>query len=223
MKRKIIFHYVIIFLIVPCYTTLAGFTVHTGGNITALQPKFSSSQSGQVFGVHKYWGSQKTMIATGLSYSMRRCILKNRNFVFYNSRSGYYLDIHVAIDYLEIPVLFKQYRQITKNIKAGLCVGPSLAIAICDNTESKRLRYFNFEQSDDTKPAHIDYWENDDGGPVWADCSVFYMNFGFLLVFSDFYLEARYNYAMNDVNTVAGKIIMEKFHTVNLLIGVEIF
>ena len=220
MKIKMNISYIIIFFLLLNSVAYAGFTIYTGGSISAVQPGFENYKIGEVFGIQKHWGAQNWSLSSGLILNAKGGILKDKNFAFVNSTSGYHLDIHVSVDYLEIPLFLKIYKPINKNAKVGLCIGPSLAIGICDNTESKNATYFTFENSETTDKIKIDYWENYEGGSA---TSVVCLNTGFIFKLSEFFFEIRYCRALTDVNSVANKIINERFHSFNFLIGVEIF
>lgn len=215
--------FVIIYCLVSSSISVAGISIYTGGNVSAIYPQLSNFKIGDVFGIQKNWGTQYWSLSSGIIYNSKGGIIKDKNFAFNMSESGYNLDIHVSVDYLEIPLFLKLYNPINKKMKIGISFGPSLAIAISDNTESKTLKYFTFNSSDPKNNIKIDYWENFEPGPVWAECSMICMNVGLIYKISDFFIEIRYNRAINAVHTVASKDINKRLHSFNFLIGVEIF
>jgi hypothetical protein len=212
----------VIFCLLLHRAAFAGVSVYTGGNVSAVQPGFNHRVSGEVFGIQKNWGEQNGAVSFGIIYATRGGILKDKNFAFAMTDQGYHLDIHVSIDYLELPLFIKIYKAITKNIDVGVCFGPSLAIAIRDNTESKNATHFDMENSDSADLIKIDYWENFEPLPVWSECSMICMNAGLIFKLSKLFLEIRYNYAMGDVHTAGGMKLDERLHSFNFLLGIEI-
>lgn len=221
MKKFIITFLLFLFV----HNSHAGYRIYSGGNLSKFNTSDSFLRFGEVFGIDKTWDNDEYSWALGLQYIVRSAYIKGKTMIFYMSDQGYHFDALFSVGYLEIPFMHILNLNAYKKINFGISLGPSLAIALFDNSKSYKSRHFSFEDDPDYRYRIKDYYrESEDPGPLWLQTNAgFYLNAGFLAEYQNIYLELRYCHGVNKLGILKGlNMNGEKFRTIEIYLGIYI-
>jgi hypothetical protein len=216
--------FIIIIFVLSVKICYAGFSISTGGNLSTFNTNNSHSRYAFLLGVNKTWDSDWYGLSFGVQYIKRDCLLKDITMVFLYSDAGYHEDVLFSVSYFEFPLLCSLKIMEWKKFKFRFNFGPALGISLNDNSKSKNLEYFSFENDPEfrniTKNLYLEY---DDPDPYYLQSnSGFYLNLGFVIEYQNIFIEPRYSHGKNKLNILHGlNMHGEKFRTLELILGVR--
>jgi hypothetical protein len=221
-KRTLLF-FVILF---STQTTFAQnhWLVKSGMNFSTFRTVDSEKRTGFEIGIGREWKIYKnTYIGCELMYGTKGCILKDIIIGGGYVKYVFNRDLYCSARFIELPVLLKYNIPINKAFSCYFLLGPSLSIAVRDN--SKILKQtFLFEVRDQNEWDNLDYDYNfniDKAGPLpyITDSSGYELNTGIGIIWSSLFLEVIYSYDFYDIETIISYDIYERFHSLHILVG----
>lgn len=208
-----------------------GFIVKTGINYSTLRNSDSDFKLGYTFGIGKDWNIIKNVtIGNEINYTIRGGLFNDKPIkgdLYFLPHDVYSYDIHVAVGYIEIPVLFKYLFTIKNNIKIQLYAGLSFSLPILDYSDTMDMKFlFHYDPNDpekEEKIKDIEYYLMQDSG-FYSKFNLDYVyNVGVCLNWSKLIVELRYSRANKEIGYVDMiSQVHKKSHAVHLLLGFRI-
>lgn len=208
----------------------SGFEIKTGWNLSNFLNVQTGTKIGVIFGINKEWEIQSNhSISAGFLYTTRGGTLKNKTFgnlpLDHWIDQIYAYDIHCSIGFIDIPVVFHTYKTITTDTKIHLFAGPSLSIAIHDNSfiSNKKIRYKRSDyQPEEWQNLSLNYFTNLVHDSIY-NSSGFTLNFGIGIKRSSYIMELNYSLSLFEVESVQWINISEKnIQSVNFILGINV-
>jgi hypothetical protein len=136
-----------------------------------------------------------------IQYLTKSSILKNKAIGSWENRppQGYYYDIDISLKYIDIPILVTMVKPINKNVNLRLHAGPSLAIAIKEQTKYNKLKKC---LSDDPGGCQLDYIWAEGDGCFFLDNSGLGANIGLSLDWNIVEISFRYSHDVHDIDCI---------------------
>ncbi len=208
-----------IFILVLTHFTFAGYRIYSGATLSNFNINKSQPRFGGNFGIDKTWDGEPYSLALGLQFITKSTYTTGNAMVFNLSNQGYYFDALFSVGYLEAPLMGIIHLLSDNNIKIGLTFGPSVAIAILDNSKWYNSVHFDFEQDSEFMYKLEDrYHEADEVGAAGG----VFLNAGFIAEYQQLYIELRYSHGMTKLGALAGVVMNdEKFRTLGIVFGVH--
>ena len=196
--------------------------LYTGGNLSTINNSECKIKSGELFGIARRFGSLEKNISIGCEYVLKSAYLQNKTMIFPIGDQGYHFDLFLSVAYLELPLLVNLNTKIFNRIPFGIVAGPSLAIAIYDNSKWYNSRHFNIEYDQQTN-FEYDYSESDSAPFPLLNNSTICINLGVKIFFNHNFIILKFNHSMNELGTIGGLIMNnEKLSTMELIFGIDI-
>lgn len=212
-----------ILILVTSYDGFAGYRVYSGGNFSKFNTNSYFRFDG-IFGLDKTWDGEQSSWSLGVKYIVRSTYTNDNVMLFNMTDQGYHFDALFSVGYLEVPFMNIVHFSMDK-FKFGLILGPSLAIAVLDNSKWYNSKHFNFKNDRDYRQKLDNYYkEAEDPGilPLLTDAG-FFLNAGFFVTYQNYYLELRYSHGLNELGFLNGLIMNgEKYRTLEIVFGVHV-
>jgi len=205
-------------------TSHAGIRIYSGGNASILNIE-NQIPFGEIFGVEKVWFDGENSWSLAVQYVVRRAYITDNTMLFHFTEQGYHFNALLSVGYLEFPLMTIIDSPITENLSWGVTLGPSLAIAIYDDSKWDNSRHFNsFDNPDEWHNIRDYYYEAEDPGsmPLQSNSGI-YLNGGVFIDYRNFFLELRYSHSINKLGYLAGlQMEGEKYRTLELFLGIRV-
>ena len=205
----------------------SNFILKAGINYSTLRNSDADFKRGYTFGIGKDWNIIKNVaIGSEINYITRGGILNDRPIMseVYFPHDVYSYDIHIAVGYLEIPLLVKFIFPVKYNIKVQLCVGPAVSLPLLDYSDTKNRKFlFYYDPNDPENDESIEdieyYWMHDSGFYSKFNLDLVH-NIGLGLNWSKLIFELRYSRANKEIGYVdMVSQVHKKSHAIHLLFG----
>lgn len=198
-----------------------GYTLKAGGTYANLRAQGSTPDWGIALGIGREWRiSKRTSLALEVMYTAKKTQLRNKTVAHeYYWVGGQAVNIFCDVRYLDIPLLWKYCRPLAKSVCVELYAGPSLEIAIKDQSRLEHLYNIDTPQRD----LKYDYVFSQDDDPwPWFGRSGLNVNGGIGMHWSRFTFEFRYSRALNDVDVIAHTAMRKGLDSCQFLIGLKL-
>jgi hypothetical protein len=207
----------------------SNFILKSGINYSTFRNSDAYLKSGYTFGICKDWQIIKNVaIGSEINYTIRGGLFNDKpilsDMYFSPPYDVYSYDIHVAVGYLEIPVLVKYIFPVKNNIKVQLYAGLAVSLPLLDYSDTKNGKFlFYYDPDDPENDESIEdieyYWMQDSG--FYSKFNLdFVHNIGLGLNWSKLIFELRYSRANKEIGYVdMVSQVHKKSHAIHLLFG----
>ena len=220
--KKLLFSICILAL---AYNSHAGYRIYSGGNFAKFTAKNSQPRFAGVFGIDKTWDAEQQSFSIGVQYNVKSTLQQNNTMIFFMGEQGYYFDALFSVGYLEFPLMASVRSDANSKFRFGFSFGPSLAIALFDNSKWYNSTCFSSEGNPYYQHKLEDYYrESEDPGPFRLQSNAgFFLNAGFVVEYQNMYIELRYSHGVNKLGDLNGlQMNGEKFRTFEFVFGVHV-
>jgi len=202
---------------------IAGYRVYCGGNFSTFNTNASKIGFEGVFGIDKIWNGEQSSWSLGVQYVVRSANTTENMMLFNMTDQGYSFDALFSVGYLEVPLMTLLHFSRSNKIKFALSMGPSLAIALFDNSKRYNSVHFDFEQDSNYRNKIRDYYkEAVDPGRFWLQSNAgFFLNSGLVAEYQNICIELRYSHGLNQLGVLNGLDMKgEKYRTLEIVFGI---